>query len=74
MKMSAQNAEQLDNQKLARANEAIEYYKEKETEALKSLAEIRKSLAVAREKHEALFRECESNAVARRKAGFFIGY
>lgn len=66
---TAHQAEQADNDRLKKSQEAIDYYRQKESEALRELALIRQSLATVREKHRQLFEECENRAAARRKAG-----
>ncbi len=68
-KQTALQQEAADNLRLKKANEAVEYYRQQEAEALRQLASVRASLKNACEKHEALFIECEKRAGERRKAG-----
>jgi hypothetical protein len=68
-KDSALKAEQDDNARLRKSSEAVEYYRQKEGEALRELASVREQLKRARDKHFGLFDECEKRACARRAAG-----
>ena len=68
----AQHAENQDSARLRKSEEAINYYRQKEAEALRELAIIRASLKSSREKHEALFAECQKRACDRRDAGLIV--
>ena len=65
----AQQAEDADNLRLKRSQEALDHYRQKENEARRELASCVELTAKARAKHAALFIECEKRAGERRKAG-----
>lgn len=69
---SAQTAiqqEAADTLRVKKAKESIDYYKQKEAEAISQLASVRASLKNARERHEQIFMECERLAGERRRMG-----
>jgi hypothetical protein len=65
-------SEQEDNLRLKKAQEHVAYCRSAEAEARAALASAVESTKRAKEKHEALFAECEKRAVARRKSGQVI--
>lgn len=69
---NAMKAEQEDNARLRKSEDAINYYRQKEADALRELASVRASLKSAREKHEALFAECQKRACDRRDTGLIV--
>lgn len=70
--MTAYQAEAEDNARLARAREELAKYRNAENEARKALALAVESTRKAKEKHDALFEECQKRAVDRRKAGLIV--
>lgn len=66
---SAQQAEHDDNLRLRRSEQALAAYREQESAARRALNDAMASTKRAKEKHEALFAECEKRACERRKAG-----
>lgn len=61
--------EEEDNFHLRKAAEFLAHCRETENQARRELARAVEQTKRAKEKHEALFIECEKRAVARRKAG-----
>lgn len=68
-KESALQAEQADNLRLKKADEFVEYCRQKENEARRALAEAVAQTQRAKQKWSELFQECEKRACARRKSG-----
>ena len=66
---TAQQAEHDDNLRLRRSEQAVAAYREQENNARCALAEATASTKRAKEKHDALFAECEKRACARRNSG-----
>lgn len=68
--MSAPNkAEHDDSLRLRRSEQALAAYREQESNARRALNDAVTSTKRAKEKHEALFAECEKRACERRKSG-----
>lgn len=68
--MKTNNAAEIeDNNRLSKSEKNVEHCLQSEADAIRALAAARADLARAREKHAQLFQECETRAVARRKAG-----
>jgi hypothetical protein len=67
--MTALESETEDNNRLRKAAEAVEHFKQAEAEALRALASVRSSLTTARRREAELFAECEKRACERRKSG-----
>ena len=61
--------EENDKARLRKAQEFVEYCKQKQADAIRARIEADESLKLAIEKREQIFSECEKRAVARRKAG-----
>lgn len=70
--MTAYESEAADNLRLKRAAEHVAYCRDAENRARVALADAVKSLARAREKHEAQFAECERRACERRATGLIF--
>ena len=66
---TAMQDEQNDNAKLRKCAEALEYAKQKESEARKALADAVATTAIMRRKYDEQWQSNENRAVARRKAG-----
>lgn len=67
--ITAIKSEQEDAFRLRKAQEFLAHCRTVEDEARRALREAIEATARAKSKHEALFVECESRAVARRKSG-----
>lgn len=61
------NTEAEDNFRLKKAAEFLAHCRERENQARKALASAAESTRRAKEKHDALFIECEAQACERRK-------
>lgn len=70
--MSAIQSEEEDNFRLRKAVEFLTHCRTAEGDARRVLAEAIERTKRAKEKHEALFAECEARAVSRRKSGQII--
>lgn len=68
-KSTAVLEEEADNLRYKRAQEALQSYRQAESEARAALARAIESTKIMKEKCEALYHENEKRAVARRQAG-----
>lgn len=68
-KQTAIQQEAADSLRLKKADEAIEYFRQQEADAIRELNSVRESLRRAREKRNELFQQNEERAGQRRRAG-----
>ena len=66
---TAIQAESQDTEMLRNAEKALEYARQKESEARAALRDATATTKTLKEKYERQFAECEQRAIARRKAG-----
>lgn len=70
--MTALQSEQEDNFRLHNRQAHLDFCRNAENEARIALARAVEATRRAKEKHEAMFEECQNRAVARRKSGQII--
>lgn len=66
---TAIQAEKQDTEMLRKAEKALDYARQKESESRAALQSAMETTKMLKEKKERLFFECEKRAVARRKSG-----
>lgn len=66
---NAKQLEEQDNEMLRKSEVALEYARQKESEARRALIEATKTVKTLKQKYERQFAECEERACQRRRKG-----